>query len=130
MDSPHIMKVDSKGRVLIPVDIRAGMDIEEGTRIIVVPDGDNGHFKMTPIVKNKTAEVTVRLKELSSMASVADALSANSFNVIISESRMLDKKLTEWKILVDMSERNNGVETLKDIISHVDGVKSLDVSVK
>ncbi|MCK4714801.1 MAG: AbrB/MazE/SpoVT family DNA-binding domain-containing protein [Candidatus Aenigmarchaeota archaeon] len=130
MDSPHIVKVDSKGRVLIPVDIRSGMGIEEGTRIIVVPDGDNGHFKMTPIVKNKTAEVKVMLRELSSMASVADALSANSFNVIISESRMLDKKLTEWKILVDMSERNNGVETLKDIISHVDGVKSLDVSVK
>ncbi len=130
MDSPHIVKVDSKGRVLIPVSIRSGMEIEEGTQIIMVPDGDNGHFRMTPILKKRAAEVKVRIGQLSSMASVADALSANSFNVILSESKRIDEKETEWKMLVDLSDRNNGVETLKDIISHVDGVKSLNVSVK
>jgi AbrB family looped-hinge helix DNA binding protein len=130
MDSPHIVKVDSKGRVLIPADIRSGMGIDEDTQIIVLPDGENGHFRMTPIIKNRTVEVNVRIGELSCMSSVADALSANSFNVILSESRRVSDGETDWKMLVDLSGRNGGAETLRDIISHVDGVKSLDVSVK
>jgi len=130
MDSPHIVKVDSKGRVLIPVEIRTNMSIEEGTQIIVMPDGDNGHFNMTPIVKDHTAELKIRMVGLSSMAPVADALSANSFDVILSESKRMNEELTEWKVLVDIPSRNNGVKTLKDIISNVEGVKSIDVSVK
>ncbi len=130
MESPHIVKVDSKGRVLIPANVRSGMHIEEGTQIIVMPDGENGHFRMTPIVKGRTAEVRMGLEDLSSMASVADALSSNSFSIILSESRRVDARLTEWKMLVDMSDRNDGVQILRDIISHVDGVKSLDVYAK
>jgi AbrB family looped-hinge helix DNA binding protein len=130
MDSPHVVKVDSKGRVLIPAGIRSGMDIDEGTRIIMVPDGNNGHLRMTPIVKSRTAEVKLRLEALSSMAAVAEALSTNSFSVILSESRRVDDRLTEWKMLVDMSGRNDGVGLLRDLISRVDGVKTVDVSMK
>ena len=130
MDSSHVVKVDSKGRVLIPVDIRNHLSIGEGTEMIVVPNGDNGRFEMIPIAKNKTAEIKLILEKLSSFASVADALSGNSFNIILSESKRIGEELTEWNIIVDLAGRNNGAETLRDIISHIDGVKSLDVKRK
>lgn len=131
MESPNIIKVDSKGRILIPVHLRNGMSIEEGTKIIVVPDNNNNHFKIIPIAKDSTAEIKVTLDNSpSSLASVADALSANAFNIILSESRRIGEELTEWKMIVDLSERNDGVERLRDVISNVEGVKSLDLAKK
>ncbi len=129
MESPYIMRVDSKGRILIPIEIRNGMKIEEGTKVIVT-NGSNGNFSMTPLSKDSTAEVSMMLKELSSIAAVSEALSANSFDVIMSESKRVGKELTEWKMLVDVSGSSERVDILKDLISHVEGVESLDISLK
>jgi AbrB family looped-hinge helix DNA binding protein len=127
MDSPHVVKVDSKGRILIPLHTRNSLGIEEGTEMIMVPDDENGHFKMLPISKNSTAEIKVMLEALSSFASVADTLSANAFNIILSESKRVGEELTEWKIIVDLADKNNGIDILRDVISNVEGVKSLDI---
>lgn len=128
MESPNIVKVDSKGRILIPVEFRSHMGVEEGTEMIIVPDTENNHFKILPIAKDCTAELKLLLCDMpGSLASVADALSANSFNILVSESRRMGDGLTEWKIIVDLADRNEGVETLSDVISNIDGVKSLDV---
>jgi bifunctional DNA-binding transcriptional regulator/antitoxin component of YhaV-PrlF toxin-antitoxin module len=128
MESPNIVKVDSKGRILIPVQFRCDMGVEEGTEMIIVPDDQNNHFKILPIAKDSTAELRMMLSNMpSSLASVADALSANSFNILVSESRRMGEDLTEWRIIVDLPNRNDGVDTLRDVISSISGVKSLDV---
>ncbi len=128
MESPNIVKVDSKGRILIPVQFRDGMGVEQGTEMIIVPDDQNNHFKILPIAKECTAELRMLLSNMpSSLASVADALSAHSFNILVSESRRMGEDLTEWRIIVDLPNRNIGVDTLTDVISGINGVKSLDV---
>jgi AbrB family looped-hinge helix DNA binding protein len=128
MESSNIVKVDSKGRILIPVQFRDHMGVEEGTEMIIVPDNDNNHFKVLPISKDATAEIRLMLGDMpSSLASVADALAANSFDILVSESRRMSEGLTEWRIIVDLEERDKGVETLRDVISSIGGVKSLDV---
>ena len=96
--------------------------------MIIVPDAQNNHFKILPIAKDCTAEIRMLLSNMpSSLASVADALSAHSFNIMVSESRRMGEDLTEWRIIVDLPNRNNGVDTLTDVISSINGVKSLDV---
>ncbi len=128
MESPNIVKVDSKGRILIPVQFRSHLGVEEGTEMIIVPDDENNHFRILPIAKDGTAELRMLLSNMpSSLASVADALSAHSFDILVSESRRMSGELTEWKIIVDLANRNDGLETLRDVISNIDGVKSLDV---
>jgi len=129
MDSPHIVKVDSKGRILIPVNIRNNLEIDEGTEIIVVPEMGEGHFKIMPISRNTTAELKVMLGgSPSALASVADALSANAFNIIISESKRIARELTEWKIIVDLPDNNGSIDTLRDVLTNVEDVKSIDVT--
>jgi len=131
METPNITKVDSKGRILIPVNYRNQMGVEEGTEMIIVPDEENKHIKILPISKDSTAEVRLQLDgALGGLAAVADALSANCFNIIMSESRNIGKGLAEWRILVDLSGRDDGTDALRDIISGLDGVRSLQVNRK
>lgn len=128
MESPNIVKVDSKGRILIPVQFRSIMGVEEGTEMIIVPDDENKNFRILPISKKTTAEMKMLLSDMpGSLASVADALSANSFSILVSESKRVGNGLAEWKMIVELADSNDGVETLKDVISNIDGVKSLDV---
>ena len=128
MESPNIVKVDSKGRILIPVQFRSIMGVEEGTEMIIVPDDENKNFRILPISKKTTAEMKMLLSDMpGSLASVADALSANSFSILVSESKSVGNGLAEWKMIVELADSNDGVETLKDVISNIDGVKSLDV---
>lgn len=128
MGSTNIVKVDSKGRILIPVQFRDGMGVEEGTEMILLPDEKNNHFNILPLAKDCTAELRMLLSDMpSSLASVADALSAHSFNILVSESKRMDEQLTEWRIIVDLPDRKKGVDTLTDVISGISGVRSLDV---
>ena len=128
MESPNIVKVDSKGRILIPVQFRDDMGVEEGTEMIILPGDQNNHLKILPIAKDCTAELRMVLSDMpGSLASVADALSAHSYNILVSESKRMDEKLTEWRIIVDLPGRNKSVDTLTDVISGIKGVISLDI---
>lgn len=128
MESSNIVKVDSKGRILIPVQFRDNMGVAEGTEMIIVPDKENNHFKILPISKDCTAELRLLLGDMpASLASVADALAANSIDILVSESRSMGNGLTEWRIVVDTPDKSGGVETLKDVMSNINGVKSLDI---
>jgi AbrB family looped-hinge helix DNA binding protein len=128
MESPNIVKVDSKGRILIPVNFRNQMGVEEGTEMIIVPDEDSSHLKILPIAKNSAAEIVMQLHDsFGSLASIADALSANAFNIIVSESRRMGDGMSEWRILVDLAGQNDGVDMLRDVISSIQGVRSLKI---
>jgi len=128
MQNQNITKVDSKGRILIPVNFRSSMNIEEGTEMIIVPDKDNNHFKIMPLAKGSTAELKLLMHSSPGcMSLIVDALSANACSILLSESRRIGEELTEWKLLVDMPHRNNGVETLQDVISNLEGVKDLKI---
>ena len=128
MESSNIVKVDSKGRILIPVQFRENMGVGEGTEMIIVPDQNENHFKILPISKDCTAELRLMLGNMpASLASVADALAANSFDILVSESRSMGNGLTEWRIVVDTADKSSGVDALKDVVTGISGVKSLDI---
>ncbi len=128
MENPNIVRVDSKGRILIPVNFRSQMGVEEGTEMIIVPDEENHHFKILPIPKDKTAEVRFQLSDYpGNLASISDVLSANDFRIFMSESKRMDEELMEWKIIVDLTGHSKGVDVLRALISGIEGVKSMEV---
>ena len=128
MKNQSIAKVDPKGRVLIPVHLRNQLGIEEGTEMIIVPDGDKPQMKIFPLVKNKTAEIRLVLRNSpGSLASVANILTSHQLDVILSESKRIGTDITEWKIIVDTSNGKQNVESLKDIVSNIDTVMSMDI---
>jgi AbrB family looped-hinge helix DNA binding protein len=51
MNNQNIIRMDSKGRILIPIHIREKMDIAPGTEMMIFTDDNNGHAKLKPFIR-------------------------------------------------------------------------------
>ena len=129
MRNSNIIRMDSKGRVLIPSHIRTFLKADEGTEMIVIPDEEHSHLKILPIVKEKTAELKFLLNDLpGSLAGVADVLAEYNINILMSESRSLVRgELAEWDIIVDTSKCNGNMELVKEKLLKSNFVRNMEV---
>jgi len=128
MKNSNIISVDSKGRILIPKHIRKILKIENGTEVVIVPE-DNNQLKILPLIKEKTAELRFIISDLpGSLAKIAEVLSDYGINIIMSESKIIEKnKLAEWNVIVDLSECNGQLEKAKQKLLENETIKKLEV---
>ena len=129
MRNSNIVKLDSKGRVLIPIHIRKFLSVDDGTELIIVEDNDKQQVRVLPLIKDKTAEMRFNILDSpGSLAFIADTLADYKINIIMSESRTLVKgKMAEWDVIVDTSECNGSLEQFKKDIVSSGKIKSVDI---
>lgn len=129
MRNSNIVKIDSKGRILIPIHIRNFLKAKEGTEIVIIPDNEKSQVRMLPLIKEKTAEFRILLSDMpGSLAGIASTLSDYGVNIIMSESRTLVKgKQAEWDVIVDTSESNGTMDQLQKELIQSKLVKNVEV---
>ncbi len=129
MRNSNIVKVDPKGRILIPIHIRKFLNVDDGTEIIIIPDNEKAQARILPLIKEKTAEIRFLISDIpGSLATIASILSKNHVNIIMSESRtVLKKKVAEWDVIIDTSESETSLDELKNELSHYNIIKSVEV---
>ena len=130
MRETNVARIDSKGRILIPSDVRNHFKVESGTEIILIPDHERNELRMLPLVKGKSAKMRFVLTDLpDSLANITNLLDMNNIAIITSESRTLSRNLTEWNMVVDISRSNNGgFEGLKDKLLTSKTIKVVEMS--
>jgi len=129
MRNSNIVKLDSKGRVLLPIHIRKFLSIDDGTELIIVEDNDKQQVRILPLIKEKTAELRFSLHDMpGSLAYIADTLATYNINIIMSESRTLVKgKMAEWDVIVDTSECNGSLEQFKKEMVESNKIKDVEI---
>lgn len=129
MGETSVAKLDSKGRILIPSGVRKHFKVSDGTEIILIPDHENNELRMLPLVKGKSAKMRFTLTDLpDSLANITNLLDINNISIITSESRTLSRSLTEWNLVVDISQSNNGFDGLKDKLMSAKTIKTVEMS--
>jgi len=129
MRNSNITRVDSKGRVLIPIHIRKMLGADDGTEIIIIPEHDKSQVRMLPLVREKTAEMRLLMNDVpGSLAHIANSLASHNVNIIMSESRTIVKgKTAEWDVIVDTSEANGSMEKLKGELEKSRDIKKVEI---
>lgn len=129
MRNSNIVKLDSKGRILIPIHIRKFLSVDDGTELIIVEDNDKAQVRMLPLVKEKTAELRFMIGDMpGALAHIADTLADYNINIIMSESRTLVKgKMAEWDVIVDTSESSGTLEQFKKEVVESGKVNDVEV---
>ena len=130
MRHSNIMKLDSKGRLLIPVHIRKKLDATEGTEVMIISEDEKNEIKIIPLIKDKNAELKFLLTGIpNSLAMVANMFATHNINILMSESRTLVRgKMAEWNVIVDTSSSNNGnLEKLKDELKTSNFIKNIEI---
>lgn len=128
MRHSNIMKLDSKGRILIPVHIRKKVDAKEGTEVMIISDDETKEIKMIPLIKDKNAELKFLLTGIpDSFAIVANMLANHNINILMSESRTLvHSKMVQWDVIVDTSN-NGSLEKLKNDLQTSKFIKNIEI---
>ncbi len=128
MRETNVAKIDSKGRILIPSSVRKYFKVSNGTEIILIPEHQRKELRMLPLVKGKSAKMRFTLTDLpDSLANITNLLDMNNIGIITSESRTLSRNLTEWNLVVDISQSNNGFDGLRDKLLSSKTIKTVEI---
>ena len=126
MKNFNIVKLDSKGRLIIPFHIRDYLGLKEGNELIIV-NNEKKELRIFPLINGNTAHVRIIMNDIQgSLSKIMGAISKNDVDILMSMSRTIERgKIAEWSAIVDMSECKNQ-KKFESELRELDVVKKLD----
>jgi len=117
------VKVDSKGRVIIPSSFRETLGIKTGENMVAHLDNANGRIILFPIETGTKKLVIVFGDEPGCLFKAAAILARNKVDLVHTSSRSLKRgKEAEWEVIADFSKAD--MERLKAYLKASPAVKS------
>ncbi len=112
MKNFNVVRIDSKGRIIVPSHIRGYLGLKEGTELIVANNG-NKELRIFPLLTGSSARINITAIETSSsLPKILDILFKNNVEILMSMSKSIDHgKLLEWTAIADVS----GCENIKKV---------------
>ncbi|MEM2122128.1 MAG: hypothetical protein QXE79_00665 [Candidatus Bathyarchaeia archaeon] len=114
MKLSHLVRLDSKGRIVLPHTLREALGLTEGMNILIVADLDLKEVKLIPF-KAKMAEFILTFSdEPGALAKTASLLAEYGVNLLSSHSVTIEMGAkAEWYALGDLSRCKYAVEELE-----------------
>ncbi|MCD6229558.1 MAG: hypothetical protein J7K00_02030 [Candidatus Diapherotrites archaeon] len=101
------LKLDSKGRIIIPKDIRDSLGLTEDSTLMLSADFEKGIMELYAFPENARIErFSLKLSDVKgSLARVASEFSKQGIDLLKTESRfVLRENLAEWDVVADTSK--------------------------
>jgi bifunctional DNA-binding transcriptional regulator/antitoxin component of YhaV-PrlF toxin-antitoxin module len=126
MPKTYLLKIDDRGRILIPQAVRDMMGLRPQSETLGTYNSEKNVFTLMPVRQGGTfVRIVFKISDQpGSLAKVANALASSGINLMATSSTTLvPGKLAEWEVIADVSsdyplkERLNEIsEKLKDIV--------------
>ena len=131
MKLKEITKVDSKGRVTIPLVIREALDVREGMSVVIVADVEKKEIVLTPLPReSKLLEVMFEIADRpGSLAEVASELAKAGVDLILTKCTIIKRgEVAECSIIVDISKSIiASIKELEELLAKIEVVKLVKV---
>ncbi len=124
MKIKEIAKVDSKGRITIPLTIREALDIHEGMTVLLIADREKKEILLSPVPeKAKLAELSISVEDRPGvLAEITRVLADKGVDIIATKCVVIRRgELGECYMVVDYSK-----SILNDILELVEELKRLE----
>ena len=123
----NLIKIDSKGRILIPAGFRKKLGIKPDSELVIIPGKEGRGVSIMPISDKNAAKCTVRIKDsMRGLSNVMEVMDMLNVGVLMSQSKnLMGNGTSEWTFILDTSKSNGESEKLEDRLSNLDCVKSV-----
>ncbi|MHA1684760.1 MAG: ACT domain-containing protein [Promethearchaeota archaeon] len=129
----EIVKIDDRGRIVIPGSTRKIMKLAPGTKLLMNVDEERNQIILTPFLGVDVKPIGIRIvmkDKKGALAHVATAISELGINLLLGEAHIVSKgKQAEWSIIADLSTVENiALEEIKDKIINSGGADEVEFS--
>ena len=109
MSSSEVMRLDSKGRVIIPAGFRDFLRLKPDSEVLLSLDEENARLVLTPTSEKKLTSIKIAISDKpGSLARIAKVLADEGVDLISSESRSLSRgKSAEWRVTCSADSLKN-----------------------
>lgn len=125
-----VQKIDSKGRLSIPVRVREALGLREGMRVLLVADIRERRITVNPFAdpEAKLVEFRMSLDDVpGALAKAASILARRGIDLLFSESRTLKRgELAEWVAIADYSRCSSDIENVREELISEGCVKAVE----
>ncbi|MBN2331358.1 MAG: hypothetical protein JXC85_06085 [Candidatus Aenigmarchaeota archaeon] len=127
-----VVKLDSKGRILIPASFRKKLGIGADTELVLMHGERDDEVRILPISDQAAAKCTVMLNNgPGNLTNVMEVLDMLNVGVLLSESRNLaGNGMSEWTFVLDTSKSKEQNDDIQSRLKSLDGVISAVFSKK
>jgi AbrB family looped-hinge helix DNA binding protein len=120
MELSKIVKLDSKGRILIPSNIRSGLGLSKGMYLMIHADLNEKEARLIPFAdpKAKLLNFKITISDApGALAKAASILAKHDVDLLSSESRTIQRgKIAEWNAIGDVSKCKVNLKVLKEAL--------------
>ena len=127
----EIVRVDSKGRITIPMVVREMLGIVEGMHMVLLADSEKKEILIVPVLPPKAKLVEIRIEMVDkpgALAEVAERLAKLGVDLIISRCTTVKRgELAECTLIGDISNVVESIESLRQKVALIPIVKYVDI---
>jgi AbrB family looped-hinge helix DNA binding protein len=127
-----IIRLDTRGRLVIPTEFRETLDLKEGDEILLSLDTKTNTLTISLIYGEKSNLVKIEIEfsdATGSLAKIAEAIATLNIDLIMSESKSYQRgKNARWFIIADISKCPSKIEKIKHTLLQNSSVRSLSIT--
>ena len=116
MQTTEIVRINEKGEIIIPAELRDSVGIVEGMHVMLKTDLERREIRIVPFSSAEVdlVEFKITLADIpGALAKCATFLGEHQINMVASESRVLQSgEIAEWIVVADISKCKANIRDL------------------
>ena len=114
-----IIKLDTRGRLVIPNEFRETLDLKKGDNVLISLNYDTNTISISPIYEKSKNLIKIEMEfgdKPGCLANIAKIIADQKIDIIMSESKSSQRGTkARWDIIADFSNSNKTINELKQI---------------
>lgn len=133
MQFSEVVKVDDRGRIVIPGSTRKVMKLTSGTKLMMLVDDEKNEIKLTPFIDQNANPVQLRVlmsDTQGALAKITAAIGEMGINLLYEEAHVLRKGVqAEWQAIADLAPMKEqlGIDQVKARIMATKVAQQVDI---
>lgn len=127
-----IIKLDTRGRLVIPNEFRETLDLKEGDNVLVSLDSKNNVITISPVYGEENNIVKVKIEfgdAPGCLAKIATKLAELKVDLIMTESKSYERGTkARWDIVADISKSGLSAKQLREKLMKTNFVEQASVT--
>ena len=127
-----IIRLDTRGRLVIPTEFRETLDLKEGDEVLMSLDAKTNTLIISPIYGNADNLVKIEIEfddKPGSLAKLAETLAKINVDLVMTESKSFQRgKKARWYIIADITKCPYGPNEIKKTLLHNHSVASVSIT--